>query len=67
MDADRESEGIYSVPAKPTNKGAAEVSAEPVNGSDPTKRNVPHANPPQTQGRDNGGSSGLGRVREAAR
>jgi RNA-directed DNA polymerase len=66
MNADGESDGSV-VPPKPTNKGAAEAPAEPAEERDPTKRNVPQANPPRTQSREHGGSSGLGRVREAAR
>ena len=66
MNADRESDGSI-VPAKPTNKSAAEAPAESVEERDPTKRNAPQANPPRTQRRANDGSSGLERVREAER
>jgi len=66
MNADGESDG-FVLPAKLTNHGATEVPAELAEERNPTKRNASQANPPRTQSRENGGSSGLGRVREAAR
>ena len=66
MNVHRESDESI-LPAKPTNKEVVEASAESVEGRDSTKRNVPQANPSQTQSWENGGTNGLGRVREAAR
>jgi RNA-directed DNA polymerase len=55
------------VPAKPANNGAAEASAESVEGRDSTKRNADQADLHRTPSRTPRKSSGLLGVREAAR
>ena len=55
------------VPATPTNKGSAELSAEPGEESGSTKRNVEQAALSRTQSRIQHKSRGLHGVREAAR
>jgi RNA-directed DNA polymerase len=55
------------VPAKPTNKGAAEAPAESAEERDPAKRNADQDDPRRTRGRNERRLSGLERVREAAR
>jgi hypothetical protein len=54
------------VPEKRANK-AVETAAEPVEGRGPTKRNADQEASPRTQCRRQGGSIGLGGVRQAAR
>ena len=55
------------VPAKPANNGAAEASAESVEGRDSTKRNADQADLHRTPSRTQRKSCGLWGVREAAR
>ncbi|MEX2578389.1 MAG: reverse transcriptase domain-containing protein [Verrucomicrobiales bacterium] len=66
MDAERKSDGSI-VPAKPSNNGAADASAERVEERDSAKRNVGQTALSRTQSRTNGKSHGLDGVREAAR
>ena len=65
MNADRKSDGSV-VPAKPTNQGAVDASAELVEERDPAKRNVEQNALPRTPSRKESRSRGLLGVREAA-
>lgn len=66
MNTPRKSDGSV-VPTKPTNNGAAEAPAEPVEERDPAKRNAPQTVSPRTPSRNKVESRGLLGVREAAR
>jgi group II intron reverse transcriptase/maturase len=66
MNANRKSDESI-VPAKPANKGAAEASAELVEGRDSAKRNALQPALCRTPGRNQRKSRGLHGVREAAR
>jgi RNA-directed DNA polymerase len=66
MNTNRKSDGSI-IPGKPTNKGGADSSAEPVEGRDPAKKNASQDALRRTQGRTKRESRGLSGVREAAR
>ena len=66
MNANRKSDG-FVVPTTPTNKDAAEASAEPVEERRPAERNAEQAASDRTQSRVKPRSRGLHGVREAAR
>lgn len=66
MHANRKSDGSVT-PAKSANKDAPEASAEWMEERHPAERNTMQPAPPRIQSRDKAESSGLDRVREAAR
>ena len=66
MHANRKSDESV-VPTTPANNGAAEAPAEPVEERDSAKRNVEQNALPRTQNRNEGRTSRLHHVREAAR
>lgn len=62
----RKSDGFVS-PAKSANKGATEAPAEWMEERNPAERNAAQPAPPRTQSRNEAGTGGLDRVRDAAR
>ena len=66
MHATRKSDGSI-IPAKSANKGTSEVPAEWMEVRDPAERNAAQPASPRTQSRNQAETSGLDRVRGAAR